>query len=64
MSGQQSISASYKSGFTDFGQGDLLNFPIPGWVTIIVYVLGWAILEHSVLGRRILAIGGGEDAAR
>ena len=64
LSGQQSISASYESGFTDFGQGDLFGFPIPGWVTIIVYVAGWAILEHSALGRRILAIGGGEDAAR
>lgn len=59
----QSVSASYDSGFTDFGQGDVLGFPAPAWVALIAYVVGWLVLEHSATGRRILAVGGGEDAA-
>jgi ribose transport system permease protein len=60
----QSVSVSYESGFTEFGQGDLLGFPVPAWIAIIAYVVGWIILEHRPAGRRILAIGGGEDASR
>lgn len=62
-SGNQSVSASYDSGFTDFGQGDVFGFPAPAWVALIAYLVGWLVLEHSATGRRILAVGGGEDAA-
>jgi ribose/xylose/arabinose/galactoside ABC-type transport system permease subunit len=60
----QSVSVSYESGFTEFGQGDLFGFPVPAWVAIVAYVVGWLVLEHRPAGRRILAIGGGEDASR
>jgi ribose transport system permease protein len=60
----QSVSVSYESGFTEFGQGDLLGFPIPAWAALVAYVIGWVVLEHRPAGRRLLAIGGGEDAAR
>jgi galactofuranose transport system permease protein len=63
-SGNQSLSVSYDSGFTDVGQGDLLNFPIPGWIAAIAYVLGSVALNYTRFGRHVLAVGGGEEAAR
>ena len=60
----QSVSVSYDTGFTEFGQGDFLGFPVPAWVAILAYLVGWLVLEQLPAGRRILAIGGGEDASR
>jgi galactofuranose transport system permease protein len=64
LGNNQSVSVSYETAFTSFGQGDLLGFPVPAWVALIAYLIGWLVLEHSAAGRRILAIGGGEDSAR
>jgi ribose transport system permease protein len=41
-----------------------LNLPVALLVTIVVYVAFWAFLAHTVLGRRIYAIGGNPQAAR
>jgi ribose/xylose/arabinose/galactoside ABC-type transport system permease subunit len=41
-----------------------LNLPVALLVTIIVYVAFWGFLAHTVLGRRIYAIGGNPQAAR
>src|SRR3954471_3165912 len=64
LGNNQSVSVSYDTDFTWFGQGDLLGFPVPAWTTAIIYILGWLLLEHSASGRRVLAVGGGEDSAR
>src|SRR4051812_7163435 len=64
LGNNQSVSVSYETDFTWFGQGDLLGFPVPAWVAAIVFILGWLLLEHSASGRRVLALGGGEDSAR
>jgi ribose transport system permease protein len=44
--------------------GTRLNLPVGLIVTLVVYLLFWVFLEHSVLGRRIYAIGGNPQAAR
>jgi ribose transport system permease protein len=41
-----------------------LNLPVALIVTVTVYVAFWGFLEHTVLGRRIYAIGGNPQAAR
>jgi ribose transport system permease protein len=64
LGNNQSVSVSYDTDFTWFGQGDLLGFPVPAWVAAIIYLLGWMLLEHTASGRRVLAVGGGEDSAR
>jgi galactofuranose transport system permease protein len=64
LAGNQSVSVSYDSGFTEIGQGDFLGFPIPAWIGIAAYVVGWVALERHPVGRRILAIGDGEVTAR
>lgn len=60
----QSVSVSYESGFTELGQGNLLGFPIPGWIALICYGIGSVVLNFTSFGRTVLAIGGGEDATR
>jgi galactofuranose transport system permease protein len=64
LAGNQSVSVSYESGFTELGQGNLLGFPIPGWIAIYAYLLGSLVLNFTSAGRTVLAIGGNEDAAR
>ena len=44
--------------------GVKLNLPVVFLVTIAVYFIFWVLLEHTVFGRRIYAIGGNPQAAR
>lgn len=60
----QSVSVSYDTGFTSIGQDDFLGFPIPAWIALIAYAIGWVLLERHPVGRRILAIGDGELTAK
>ena len=60
----QSVSVSYDSGFTDLGQGDIFNFPIPALIAGVAYVIGSVVLNLTSSGRTVLAIGGNEDASR
>ena len=63
LAGNQSVSVSYDTGFTSIGQDDFLGFPIPAWIGILCYVLGWILLERQPFGRHVLAIGDGEATA-
>lgn len=64
LAGNQSVSVSYDTAFTSIGQDDFLGFPIPAWIAIAAYVVGWVALERHPIGRRILAIGDGEATAK
>jgi galactofuranose transport system permease protein len=64
LAGNQSVSVSYETAFVELGQGDLLGFPTPAWITAFAYVLGSLFLNYARFGRYVLAVGGGEDAAR
>jgi ribose transport system permease protein len=64
LAGNQSVSVSYESGFTELGQGDFLGFPIPAWIAAFAFILGSIALNLTAWGRTILAIGGNEDATR
>lgn len=64
LAGNESVSVDYESGFISIGQGDFLGFPIPAWIAVFAYVLGSITLNFAPFGRHVLAVGGGEDAAR
>lgn len=64
LAGNQSVSVSYDTAFVELGQGDLLGFPTPAWIAGIAFVLGSVLLNFTAFGRYVLAVGGGEDAAR
>lgn len=63
LANNQSVSVSYDTGFTIIGQDDFLGFPIPAWITIVIFVIGWLLLERHPFGRHVLAIGDGEATA-
>ena len=63
LANNQSVSVSYDTGFTTIGQDDFLGFPIPAWIALFAYILGWLFLERSPSGRHVLAIGDGEQTA-
>jgi ribose transport system permease protein len=60
----QSVSVSYESGFTDIGQGDIYNLPVPAVIAAFAYIVGSIVLNFTSAGRTVLAIGGNEDASR
>src|SRR5690606_29467597 len=64
LAGNQSVSVSYDTAFVELGQGDLLGFPVPAWIAAVAYVLGSIVLNLTVFGRSVLAVGGSEDASR
>jgi ribose/xylose/arabinose/galactoside ABC-type transport system permease subunit len=52
------------AGFKWLGQGNLGMLPVPFAVAVLGFLTCWALLEKTVFGRYIYAIGGNEEAAR
>ncbi|MEO1016204.1 MAG: ABC transporter permease [Pseudomonadota bacterium] len=64
LSGAQTISVDWGSNFTKLGMGNAFGlFPWTIVIVFIVVIAAWFVLEHTSLGRTILAIGGGEEAS-
>ena len=64
ISGAQTVSVDWSSNFTKFGMGTALNLlPWSIIAVLLVALAAWLVLEHTPLGRTILAIGGGEEAS-
>lgn len=64
ISGAQTISVDWGSNFTRLGMGKVWDiFPWSAIITALVVIALWIVLERTSLGRTVLAIGGGEDAA-
>jgi ribose transport system permease protein len=65
ISGAQTISVDWGSNFTALGMQKLFGvLPYAILIVAAVAVLAWVVLEHTPLGRTVLAIGGGEEASR
>lgn len=52
------------SAFQAIGNDQLLGLTYPVWITLIVAIIIWYVLERTSVGRRIYATGGNSDAAR
>ncbi|MQA79143.1 MAG: ribose ABC transporter permease [Streptosporangiales bacterium] len=50
--------------FSWIGQSSLLGVPVAAWIMIVVYAGGWFLLNRTIFGRQIYAIGGNAEAAR
>jgi ribose transport system permease protein len=64
LANNQSVSVSYDSGFTGLGQGYWMGLPAPLTIAIILSAVAWFVLNLTAFGRQVLAVGGGEEAAR
>ena len=64
ISGAQTISIDWSSNFTRLGMEKA--FGVIPWTIVVVAVVClvcWVVLEHTSLGRTVLAIGGSESAS-
>lgn len=46
------------------GEGNFLKLPVPLWIIFLVGILCYLVLNKSVIGRTIYAVGGNPQAAR
>lgn len=46
------------------GHGSLLGVPIPVLIMVAVFTIGWYVLNRTVFGRWVTAVGGNAEAAR
>ncbi len=61
--GQKVYVAGPGSGFVKLGTGSLLQVGYPVWIAVLLFVIGYVVLERTGLGLSVFAIGGSEDAA-
>jgi galactofuranose transport system permease protein len=63
--GEQSVRVDQlAAGFTWLGRGRIGFLPVPVLIFIIVFIILWAVLNHTRFGRHVYAIGDNEEAAR
>lgn len=63
MTAGQPIVSSDLS-FRVIGNGYLLGIPVPVYFMVVVYLVGWFLLERTIYGRHVYAVGGNAQAAR
>lgn len=50
--------------FNNFGQGRLLEIPLPVFIAIVISLVLWFVLRFTTLGRRWYATGGNAEVSR
>lgn len=48
---------------TQLGQGTFLGLGIPVWITVVLFALGFLLLQRTAFGHATFAIGGSHEAA-
>lgn len=64
MLAPSSVVVAAESGVTVIGQNNLGWLPLPAVVLAAAYLVGSVVLNRTRFGRHVLAVGGGEEAAR
>lgn len=63
MSGGRAIYGGLPDNFLAIGQGKLWGIPTPAIAMLVVVAVSWVVLERTVFGRRLYAVGGNTRAA-
>lgn len=50
--------------YARLGHGSLFGIPIPVLIMVAVFAIGWYVLNRTVFGRWVTAVGGNAEAAR
>jgi len=50
--------------FLFIGQGRVFGVPMPVWLFLAVFAIGWLVLRYSRFGRHVYAVGGNEKSAK
>ncbi|MGC9448057.1 ABC transporter permease [Cereibacter johrii] len=59
-----SIPIRDAAGFFWLGRGEVLGFPVPALIAILVAVLGFVVMLRTQYGRQVIAVGSNMEAAR
>lgn len=59
-----SIPINDAPAFFWLGRGDVLGFPVPALIALLVVVAGFVTLRATLYGRRVVAVGSNLEAAR
>lgn len=54
----------YDPSFTTMGQGSFLGVPIPIFIFLLVFIIGWFVLTKTTYGRYVYGVGSGEEVCR
>jgi ribose transport system permease protein len=64
VSGGNTLTGAWSPAFLKFGQGYVWLFPLPSLYLLALAIALYYVVEHTVLGRRVLAAGSNPTAAR
>ncbi len=64
ISDNQQMNGAFPEGFSKLGAGSVLGIPYVVIYLFLLSVLLWYVLEHTPLGRYLIATGGNPEAAR
>ncbi|MGV4792081.1 ABC transporter permease subunit [Rhizobium sp. F40D2] len=59
-----SIPIKDAPGFFALGRGEILSFPIPAVIALIIAIFGYVIITATKYGRQVVAVGSNMEAAR
>lgn len=59
-----SIPIKDAPGFFALGRGEILSFPIPAIIAVIIAALGYVVITATKYGRQVVAVGSNMEAAR
>lgn len=54
----------FPSSFDFIGKGYILNIPVPVIVMVLLFIIGWVVINKTRYGRHLYAIGGNIESAR
>lgn len=61
--GNQTIAAMEPASFTFIGSGRLLGVPVPIYIMALMMLITYFVLNKTVFGQRVYAVGGNKQAA-
>jgi ribose transport system permease protein len=62
--GEESVRIGSSADFTWLGRGLIGFLPVPVAILIVMYIVGWLVLNYTRFGRHVFSIGDNDEAAR
>jgi ribose transport system permease protein len=60
----KTIFSGLSQSYINLANDTFLSFALPCWIALVVCIVLWYVTRHTVLGRRMAAVGGNQEAAR
>ena len=64
ITNSKTVFSGLSQSYINLANDKFLSFTLPVWIALAVALLLWYVTRHTVLGRRMAAVGGNQEAAR